>query len=394
MSEIINNIKVFTLSEVTRSIEKTINERYRSSFWVKAEMLKLNHYTASGHCYPDLVEKKDGKIISQLRAVMWKNDYERSNKIFLNVTKEPLKDGITIMFQASLSYDSVYGLSLRIIDINPSFSLGEMERERQETIEKLRQESLFDLNKQLPFPPVFKSLALISVATSKGFSDFMQVIDNNSNQYRVFTYLFPSLLQGDNAVGTLIDALNTVKIVKDYFDAVLIIRGGGGDIGLSCYNNYELCRAIAQFPLPVLTGIGHSTNETVTELVASLNAITPTQLADFIINRFADFDTDVIKLQQSIINIANAEIEKQSQKINILQDNLIIKTQNKFVKEHDSLQIFEKYITLLNPNNLLSRGYSITTLNGMLVKSINDVKDGDIIESKFKDGKIKSVVLK
>jgi len=372
MSEIINDIKCFSLSEVTISIAKTLRDRYRSSFWVKAEMIKLNYYTASGHCYPDLVEKKDGKVVAQLRSVMWKNDFERSNNLFQQITKEPLKDGITVMFQASVIYDPVYGLSLRIIDINPSFSLGELEKERLQTIEKLKAEGIFDLNKQLPFPLLPKRLALISVATSKGLSDFMQVIDASSSKYGIFTHLFVSLLQGDNAVETLICALHTVDLVKEYFDAVLIIRGGGGDIGLSCYNNIDLCRTVARFPLPILTGIGHSTNETVTEMVAYRDAITPTQLANLIIKCFESVDN----------------------KINELKQQLITKGRNCISREKDNIQLMDKYIRLANPDNLLNRGYSITTLNGKLLKTIDAVKDGDVIETRLANGKIKSKVIK
>ncbi|MDR1846538.1 MAG: exodeoxyribonuclease VII large subunit [Bacteroidales bacterium] len=368
MSEIINNIKVFSLCEVTNSIEKTITERYKSSFWVKAEMLKLNLYTASGHAYPDLVEKKDGKIIAQVRAIMWKNDFERSNKSFQQVTKEPLKDGITIMFQARIKYDSYHGLSLQIIDISPSFSLGELEKERQQTLNRLKTEGIFDLNKALPFPTIPKRLAIISVQTSKGFSDFIQVIE--AKQYKVFIHLFPSLLQGDNAIQTMIEALNCIKIVKEYFDAVLIVRGGGGDTGLSCYNNYELCREIACFPLPVLTGIGHSTNETIAEMVAYRNAITPTELADFIIGCFERCDNE----------------------LNMLKDSLITRVQNKISRERESLAMITKILTLLDLNNLLIRGYSITTLNNKIVKSVNELTKGDLIHTRFADGKIASRV--
>ncbi|MDR0790392.1 MAG: exodeoxyribonuclease VII large subunit [Bacteroidales bacterium] len=392
MSELVNNIKVFSLSEVTKSVEKMVSERYRSSFWVKAEMIKLNLYTASGHAYPDLVEKKDGRIVAQLRAIIWKNDFERSNKIFQQVTKEPLKDGITIMFQARITYSSVYGLSLQIIDINPSFSLGELEIERQQTIERLKAEGIFDMNKGLPFPIVPKRLALISVATSKGFSDFNQVIETNPAHYKVFTYLFPSLLQGDNAVETMIEALNSISAVRDSFDAVLIIRGGGGDIGLSCYNNYELCRAIAQFPLPVLTGIGHSTNETVAEMVAFRNAITPTELADFVLGCFENFNDDVVSLQRTLIDFVSDCIQTQRLRIASLQQHLILRAKNKIAKEQDNLNITDKYLTLLNPDNLLSKGYSITTLNGMLIKSVSDIQNGDLIETKLSNGTIKSRV--
>ncbi|MDR1006067.1 MAG: exodeoxyribonuclease VII large subunit [Bacteroidales bacterium] len=392
MAEFVNNVKVFSLSDITRSIERTLSDRYKSSFWVRAEMIKLNLYTASGHAYPDLVEKKDGRIISQLRALMWKSDFERSSKMFEQVTKEPLKDGITILFQARIIFSSIHGLSLQIIDINPSYTLGELEKERQQTLERLKTEGIFDLNKSLSLSAIPKRLALISVQTSKGFSDFNQVIKTNKGGYKIFSRLFPSLLQGDNAVETMIEALNTIAVVKEYFDAVLIIRGGGGDIGLSCYNNYDLCRAIATYPLPVLTGIGHSTNETVAEMVAYRNAITPTELADFILQHFQICDADINDLSSRLLASTIDITETERQKIEILRQNMITKAQKRITKEREDLDIRAKYLHLLNPLNIISKGYSLTTINGKIIKSIHDVQTGDEIQTMLSDGSLHSQV--
>ena len=301
MSEILENRKIFSLLDVTRSIQKTLAKRYTSSFWVKAEMNKLNHYTRSGHCYPDLVEKKDGKVIAQIRANLWKYDFYRVNNNFLKVLKEPLKDGIKILFQAKVSFDPVYGLSLHILDIDPSFTLGDLEKEKMETIEKLRSENLFDRNKRLDFPLLPQNIAVISVETSKGYADFRRVIENNAWDYRFFHMLFPSILQGEKAVDGIIGQLERIKKVKHHFDIVAIVRGGGGDIGLSCYNDYEMARAIAEFPLPVITGIGHATNETVAEMLGYENAITPTKLAELLIQRFHNFEEPVRQAQVSIV---------------------------------------------------------------------------------------------
>src|SRR5690349_19432563 len=162
----VDDKKVFSLLEVTNSVRKTISERYQSTFWVKAEMNKLNHYTYSGHCYPELVEKNNGRVVAQLRASFWKDDYLRSNARFLQILGEPLKDGISILFEASIGFDPVHGLSLRIIDIDPTFSLGMLERERLESIARLKSLGIFDQNKKLAFPLVPKRIAVISVETS------------------------------------------------------------------------------------------------------------------------------------------------------------------------------------------------------------------------------------
>ncbi|WP_373518271.1 exodeoxyribonuclease VII large subunit [Pricia sp.] len=302
MSEKLNGKQIFSLLEVTKSIQKTIANRYQTAFWVKSEMNKLNHYQRSGHCYPELVEKKGGKVIAQISAILWKGDYQRINTNFHRVLKEPLKDGIKILFSATINFDPKYGLTLQINDIDPSFTLGDLEKEKQDTIHRLRLEGIFSKNKQLELPVLPQRIAIISVETSKGYADFINVFASagSSWNYRFFQYLFPSLLQGDNAVRTIIAQLGNIRKVIHHFDVVAIVRGGGGDIGLSCYNNYDLAKEIAEFPIPVITGIGHSTNETVAELIAHENAITPTKLAEFLIQKFHDFSVPVHKAEEKI----------------------------------------------------------------------------------------------
>lgn len=300
MSETIANRQVFSLFEVTRSIEDTIAKRYQQSYWIKAEMNKLNLYQHSGHCYPDLVEKRDGKVIALLRANLWRADYEQINKRFLEVLKEPLKDGIKILFLARIEFHSVHGLSLQIMDIDPSFTLGDLEQEKQETIKKLHTEGVFKQNKTRKLAVVPQRIAVISVETSKGYEDFLSVLTGNTWNYSFFTFLFPSILQGDKAVTEITKQLERIKKVKHHFDAVAIIRGGGGDIGLSSFNHYVLAKAIAEFPLPVLTGIGHTANETVTEMVSYYNAITPTKLAEFLIQKFHNFSVPVKEAERKV----------------------------------------------------------------------------------------------
>lgn len=384
--------KFFTLFEVMQSIQKTILSRYSSTFWVKAEMIKLNYYIHSGHSYPDLVEKKNNKIIAQTRAIIWKSDFDRINRKFIEITKEPLRDGISIYFLCRIGFDTLHGLSLMILDIDPLITLGELEKERQEAINKLKEEKLFDLNRSRKIPLLPQRLAIISVQTSKGYSDFINIINQEKDKYKIFTYLFPSLLQGDNAIETLIQALELIEKLNHHFDCVLIIRGGGGDIGLSCYNNYELSKKIAEFPLPVLTGIGHSTNETVAEMVAYKNTITPSELADYILNYFRDFDNRIEGSKDKIIHYSNKIIDMEKKNLeNVgIKINKGIKTM--FANQEDKLKNLEKYITLLNPKNLLMRGYTITFKDGEIIKDKESLKPGDKISTLFQDGEIESTI--
>ncbi len=298
MPEILSGHKAFSLLEVCRSIEKTINNRYGTSFWVKAEINKLNHYPHSGHAYPELVEKRDAKVLAEIRSVIWKSRFEEINERFQKLLGEPLKDGIEVLFEARVDYSPKYGLSLHILDIDPAFTLGELQKEKQECIRKLKEEGVYDRNRSLKLALLPQRIAVISVETSKGYADFLKVIDHNTFGYKFFHMLFPALLQGEKAGPSIIKQLERIKKVKDHFDLVCIIRGGGGDVGLSSFNDYKISKAVAIFPLPVLSGIGHSTNETVTEMVSFRSAITPTELGDFLLQSFHNFSVPLQDAQK------------------------------------------------------------------------------------------------
>lgn len=429
--------KVFSLLEVTNSIRKTITERYQRTFWVKAEMNKLNHYSYSGHCYPELVEKSAGRVVAQLRASFWRDDYIRANTRFLQTLGEPLKDGISILFEASVGFDPVHGLSLRIIDIDPVFSLGALERERLESIARLKTMGIFDRNRKLPFPLIPKRIAIISVETSKGFADFRKVIENNPWGYRFSHFLFPALLQGDRSVDSILAQLQRIRKVLHHFDVVTIIRGGGGDVGLSSYNSFRLAEEVARFPLPVMTGIGHSTNETVTEMVAHRNAITPTELADFLIQRLHDFAAPVSRAAEIVADRARRILLDESrhfdQTIRLFRQGTanaltggrrelqalarsmshnavfavrrssdqcerILEELRRSVNSHIQAQRLElsgleKNVGVMDPLHVLKRGFTITTVNGKVLKSIDQVTEGDELVTTVADGSVTSEVV-
>ena len=436
MPETISNKPVFSLLEVTRSIQKTISERYKTPVWIQAELNKLNYYKQSGHCFPELVEKQEGRVLAQMRATIWKDDFIIINREFQRVLKEPLKDGIKILFLATISFDPTHGLALRILDIDPAYTLGDLEKEKQETIERLKKENLYDKNKGLHLALLPQRIAVISVESSKGYADFIKVVGGNAFGYRFFHLLFPSLLQGEKAVSSMMAQLKRISRVKNHFDLVVIVRGGGDDIGLSCYNDYRLASAIAEFPLPVLTGIGHSTNETVCEMISYSNAITPTKLAEWLLQKFHDFREPVEAAYRIITDKSFRLISEQKNQfrseiklfrsvtLNMLQQErseMKIQTQSLFRqsifrfrndKTHlDQLQSripgaanvlfksrtlqmenIQKQIRNMSPENVLKRGYSITLLNGRPVKNFKDVKPGDVIHTDILKGQISSVV--
>lgn len=439
--------QVFTLQQVVRSIKKTLEDRYTQNYWVKAEMHKLNRYP-SGHAFPELVQKDDNKIVAQITGTIWKQQLERINTKFIEVVKEPLKEGTTLLLLVKINYSETFGLGLQILDIDPSYSLGELQKQREETLRKLAKEGLLNLNQKLHFPLLPKRVAIISADSSKGLSDFLQVLQENKKSYFIFTHLFNAYLQGDVAVQSIISALKKIKRVKDHFDIVIIVRGGGAEVGMTCYNNYDLCKAIAEFPLPVLTGIGHSTNLNVAEMVSFRNEITPTKLAEFLLQTFREFEQETKRLNREMIAHSIQLIDKTKQDFNgqvrvfkhaslrftdslknelnqqiielknttryflknendavlslkndyrIVTKEIITAERNTlsliskpikgsllhfFERKESDLEQLEKTVNILNPSNVLQRGYSLTLLNGKILSAKNKPKKGDLIESK------------
>lgn len=386
MSEIANDRKVFTLLEVSKSVQKTISERYKSTFWVKAEMNKLNHYSHSGHCYPELIEKKDGKILAQIRSNLWRDDYQNINNNFLKTLKEPLKDGIKILFLARLGFDPVYGISLQILDIDPSYTLGDLQKEKQNTIIQLQSEAIFSLNKTRELPLLPQRIAVISVATSKGFVDFAQVLDHNPWGYKFFHYLFPSILQGEKAVIGIISQLKRIERVCEHFDVVAIIRGGGGDVGLSCYNNYELSKAVALFPIPVITGIGHATNETVCEMVSYQNAITPTKIAEFLIQKFHNFSVPLQKARDLIIDKSSRLISDEKTKLQ--SEVKLFRSVSETILQRNQNAIDQSTMVLVQQSQFMIKS-NLTLMNGFNEQisklSLLQIRQGAILLKRWQD---------
>ena len=382
MPEKINDKTIFSLLEVTNSIKKTLEQRYKSTFWIKAEMNKLNHYSQSGHCFPEIIEKVNGKIIAQIKATLWRDDYQNINRNFLRILKEPLKDGIKILFLAKISFDPAFGLSLQIIDIDPHYTLGDLENEKRETIKKLQLEGIYDKNKKLELSFLPQRIAIISVETSKGFGDFIDVIDKNSWNYKFFYLLFPSILQGDKAVPGIISHLERIRKVIHHFDAVAIIRGGGGDVGLSYYNNYELAKAITLFPIPIITGIGHVTNETVCEMIAHTNAITPTKLAEFLLQKFHNFSVPIQKAKEKIVDRSR---------------RLLIEENTKLESELKLFRSITVSILNNNENRIKNASYAIQQQSQFIVKNnyekLNVLQAKTRIATKFNLNQLKVAVI-
>lgn len=317
-----SNPQTFTLKFVTDTIQSKIEAQFPTAFWVKAEMNKLGFNPFSKHAYPELVEKENGKIVAQMSATLFAKTFQSVNQKFLQVINEPLKEGITALLYVKIQYSALYGLSLNILDIDPSYTLGELEKERLETIKKLKEEGIFDQNKKLPLPRLLQRLAVISGEGTQGFSDFMSVLTHNERNYAFHTEVFSAVMQGDAAIPSILGQLQRIQRQQHDFDAVVIIRGGGGNVGMTCYNAYELARAVSLFPLPVFTGIGHSTNEFVTDLVAHQTSITPTGMATWIVHHMQQTEEELWNIQSVLsgevlerLRQASATLHEGSQKL-------------------------------------------------------------------------------
>lgn len=456
-----NNTNPFlTLSEVLSQVRVVVAREFALPLWIKADMLKLNHYSASGHAFPELVEKVNGKITAKCQSMIWADDLQRIATNFRQITGKQLTDGIEILFRAEIRFHEQYGMRLRIIDIDAQYTLGQMAMERKNTIEKLKKEGLYFLNKQVVLSEVPERLAIISAATSRGLHDLKNIVFSAGAPFKIKMTLFTAVLQGARGAETIGLRIQQLSKRSNEFDAVLIIRGGGDDTGMDCYDNYALARAVCECPLPVITGIGHSTNETVTEMVAHTNKITPTDVAYFIIGKFSEqlsklqdltsqlsaqtlmsiaTEEQILQdLAQSVSDIARSEFQQQkdfllqagniiqqksfqrvasaksilevngadlktlSQKIllnqkhgvEMLKSALNQHFQNIVRKETSTLDILESKIKMLDPQNILRRGYSITLHQGKIVKSTKALKEGNEIETILSNGRVKSIVQK
>lgn len=422
-----------SLSQLHQHIRDVLKKGFPDRYWIVAEILEL-HVNRSGHCYLEMIEKsgKDDSILARARATIWSSRYSMLRPFFESSTGTVLKSGIKILFRTSVEFHPVYGYSLNITDIDPGYTIGDLARKKQEVIRKLREQGVMEMNRELPFPTVPQCIAVISSQTAAGFGDFMETIENNQHGFRFETRLFPAVMQGDEAVPSMIAALEAVFEQVTEFDCVVLIRGGGSRADLECYNEYELAYFITQFPLPVLTGIGHERDETVADLVAYRGLKTPTAVAEFLVDRLLAFEFHLASLHERMTKVVKrivqyqmALLERYAADVQHLSRAYMVKkrghleqslrmlrretgsyiagrrdqldqslrmlrreTGNYLSRKKERLSGLEKQVELVNPENILRRGYSITLRNGRALKSVRKVTPGERIETWLSDGKI------
>jgi exodeoxyribonuclease VII large subunit len=428
-----------SLSELNRFIKQQLKDVMPGFYWVVAEINEL-HVNSAGHCFMELVEKAphSGQITAKARANIWAYHFRMLSPYFETMTGQKLTAGLKVMLQASVEFHELYGVSLQITDVNPAFTAGDLAMQRQAVIQHLMDEGVFDMNRELELPTVPQRIAVISSETAAGYGDFIDQLHHNPHGYAFHHTLFQAVMQGKEAEASINRALEQVFEREDEFDVVVIIRGGGSQSDLNCFNSYQLAACIAQFPLPVMTGIGHDRDETIADLVACVPLKTPTAVAEFLINKAISFDKllqelaqqltdaaeDAIRqpadrlqyLSQRLLNIIHSHVRLQDREIHVLQIRLTnavqaLLSQNKQMipvlhtrlnqlagaalsHHQNKIEWMESKMQLLDPVNLLRRGYSITRANGKVIRTALTPLNGQHIETTLYDGKLESIVCK
>jgi len=405
-----------SLTELQLVIRDSLYAALPGMYWVTAEISEIRE-NYSGHCYLELVEKHPDEVNvrAKIKGVIWGNRYRFIRALFENVAGESLKAGHKILVRAKVEYHEIYGISLVINDIDPVFTIGEMAIKRQQIIRKLEEEGVFTTNRELEISPVPVRIAVISSKNAAGYTDFITHLTGNKYGYAFSVALFESAMQGTDTEQSVTDALNRISENVSLFDVIAIIRGGGSQTDLSWFDNYTIAYHITQFPIPVITGIGHEKDLSVTDLVAWRAEKTPTAVADFIIGTVASFEENIMGMASEIISHSKDIIEAGKRTVDTARLRLIplarmmISSQRASLSEmirgirsgtRNTIRVNESIIenmavtvSLLDPHKILSRGYTITTLNGRIVKTRSELVDNDIIETRFIDGSVKSKII-
>lgn len=328
-----------TLFELNNQVKSGIKEIFPGTYWIIGEVCELS-INQSGHCYLELIEKKEDseQIIARAKATIWAFTFRMLRPYFESVTGQRFSAGIKVLVQVSIEFHEVYGYSLNIKDIEPNFTIGDLSRKRQEIIQRLQDEGVFHLNKELEFSTVPQRVAVISSETAAGYGDFINQLEENPYGYKFAIKLFKAYMQGEEAEQSIIDALERIFNEMDKFDVVVIIRGGGSQADLNCFNSYWLCYHITQFPLPILTGIGHERDESIADLVSHKSLKTPTAVAEFIITTVSNFDAYLNELNERIVEIVTDQLQAWQQETEHLSQKLATMANFIVTKESQNIQ--------------------------------------------------------
>lgn len=425
------------LYQLNTLVKQELKNRFPDTFLVVAEIADVKE-NRSGHCYLELVEKREGDdaVIATARATIWAFTYRMLKPYFETTTGKSLQRGIKVLVSVEIVFHELYGYSLNVKNIDPTFTVGDLERKRKEIIDRLTQEGVIDMNRELELPMLPKTIAVISSPTAAGYGDFVDQLHRNVYGYAFHTKLFPAVMQGEKTTESIIAALERIYEYESLFDVVVIIRGGGSQTDLGSFDSYDLAANVAQFPIPVLAGIGHERDETIVDRVAFRSVKTPTAAAAFLIERFNEAEgrleaakdslmreakrilqdektRQVVKItelkqftrlflegQENYLELASRRVDHASKlfignRVNYLEQlktRLSGKVAEILTANRYFLELAETKMKYADPKNILEKGFSITRVNGKAVRDSVLVQEGDILETELFKGVIRSEV--
>ena len=380
------------LFELQSRLKQGIESLFPKRIWIKAEVAAVKARNG-GHCYLELSQSDSSGLVAKSSAIIWSSKYRFIAPYFESVTGSPIQEGMVILAEVQVNYSQLYGMSLIINDVDPEFSLGIKELERQKTIERLQKEGLMELQKELQLPLLPYEIAVISAEDAAGYRDFVRHLAENPYGFTMNCTLFPALMQGVDCPQSIISALDAVLDDGRQWDAVLILRGGGAKLDLACFDDYDLAAVIAQYPLPVLTAIGHDQDFHVCDMVAHEYVKTPTALADFLLGMYEEEDERISSLQTRMRLAFSNKIYAAESALNMLQARVKGGFNMKIANMEAALRVLEARILAADPRKILERGYALAVDgNGVVVKGVAGRSKGEKISMMFPDGTLDCVI--
>ena len=397
---------------VRRCLEQCLPDEY----WVQAELSEVRTHPATGHCYVEFVQKdpRGNNLVAKARGVIWSNVFRLLRPYFEESTGQAFEAGIKVLVQVSVSFHELYGFNLTVHDIDPTYTLGDMARRRREILKQLEDEGVLTLNKELPMPVLPRRVAVISSPTAAGYGDFRHQLEHNPRGYAFQVTLFAAAMQGDRVEASILEALDAINSRVEQFDVVVIIRGGGATSDLSCFDTYLLAAACAQFPLPIITGIGHERDDTVLDSVAHVRVKTPTAAAEYLIARMDEAADRLNELAVRLHEGVTARLEQERRRLyqcrnripasavrRVSSAQLELLTARKdlhrsvetlLARHRPRLELFRQRLADASPEKLLARGYSLTLKDGRAVKDASRLHEGDVLVTQVHKGTFTSIV--
>ncbi|MBQ8487006.1 MAG: exodeoxyribonuclease VII large subunit [Prevotella sp.] len=407
--------KRLTLLELNSLVRKAIELQLPSEYWVEAELSECRE--SRGHCYMELVQYQPSSFnktpIAKASAKCWASRWMLVRPYFERTTGRQLRAGMKVLLKVYPQYHEVYGFSWIVTDIDPTYTLGDMARKRQEIINQLKEEGVFDLQRELTLPMFCLRIAVISSQTAAGYGDFAAQLADSPFAFQ--TQLYPATMQGEDVEQSVIAALDRINTCADFFDCVVIIRGGGATSDMAGFDTLLLAENVANFPLPIITGIGHDRDESIIDLVSHQQVKTPTAAAAFLIDhaqavldnlntsqdrvtqyarqKLSTFSLQLSTLATAIPRLFSVVKTRQDARINALEQRIPLLLERRITTERHLIELAAEKLKMLDPTLLLKRGYSITTINGRVVSDATRLKPGDQIETRLEKGTIKSTVI-